>query len=185
MKKTAILFALAAFTACNNATNNDTPKTAKADTAAAATAKPTSTPPPMDSATMNKRAAQYMTPGEGQKLLASMDGKWTTESSFWMEENAPAQKSTGTCENKMILGGRYQQSTHKGDMSGMPFEGIGITGFDNIRKVFVNSWVDNMGTGIMYLEGPVRLSHQNHHHQRRLGRPHQRKNGDEGNTENN
>jgi hypothetical protein len=53
----------------------------------------------------------------------------------------------------MILGGRYQQSTHKGTFEGMPFEGMSIVGYDNAKKKFYSTWVDNMGTGIMYLEG--------------------------------
>jgi len=53
----------------------------------------------------------------------------------------------------MILGGRYQRSVHTGDMMGMPFEGISTTGYDNGRKVFFSTWIDNMGTGIMYMEG--------------------------------
>jgi hypothetical protein len=38
-------------------------------------------------------------------------------------------------------------------MMGMPFEGRSTVGYDNARKVFQSTWVDNMGTGIMYLEG--------------------------------
>jgi hypothetical protein len=55
--------------------------------------------------------------------------------------------------NEMILGGRYLQGTHKGTMMGMPFEGIGTNGYDNSKKIFVSSWVDNMGTGMIYMEG--------------------------------
>ena len=36
----------------------------------------------------------------------------------------------------------------------MPFEGISTTGYDNAKKVFVTTWIDNMGTGVMELEGP-------------------------------
>ncbi len=53
----------------------------------------------------------------------------------------------------MILGGRYQQAVHKGSMDGQPFEGISTSGYDNARKKFVNSWIDNMGTGMITLEG--------------------------------
>jgi hypothetical protein len=35
----------------------------------------------------------------------------------------------------------------------MPFEGISTLGYDNAKKVFMNSWIDNMGTGIMQLQG--------------------------------
>ncbi|MBD0376698.1 MAG: DUF1579 family protein, partial [Flavisolibacter sp.] len=31
--------------------------------------------------------------------------------------------------------------------------GTGITAYDNAKKVFVNTWIDNMGTGIMISEG--------------------------------
>jgi hypothetical protein len=53
----------------------------------------------------------------------------------------------------MILGGRYQQSTTKGSFNNMPFEGISLLGYDNAKKVFMNSWVDNMGTGILQMRG--------------------------------
>ncbi len=97
---------------------------------------------------------KYMAIGEMHKMLASADGEWKAEMEFWTAPGAPSEKSTSTCKNEMILGGRYQQSTMEGTMMGMPFEGRGIVGFDNIRKVFVNTWIDNMGTGLSYSEGP-------------------------------
>jgi hypothetical protein len=95
----------------------------------------------------------YMTPGENHKTLAKDVGTWKTEMSSYMEPGKPPVKSTGTAEITMIMGGRYQQSVYKGDMMGMPFEGISVVGYDNAKKAFVNSWIDNMGTGIMYMEG--------------------------------
>jgi hypothetical protein len=53
----------------------------------------------------------------------------------------------------MIMGGRYQQSHHSGNMMGQPFEGQGTLAWDNQRKVLINTWIDNMGTGLMYMEG--------------------------------
>ena len=35
------------------------------------------------------------------------------------------------------MGGRYQQSTFKGDFGGMPFEGTSTTGYDNAKKVLL------------------------------------------------
>jgi hypothetical protein len=36
---------------------------------------------------------------------------------------------------------------------GMPFEGIGTLAYDNAKKEFISTWVDNMGTGVMVLTG--------------------------------
>jgi len=56
--------------------------------------------------------------------------------------------------NKMVMDGRYQVSEAKGNMMGMPFHGMSTTGYDNHKKVFMSTWIDNMGTGVMKMEGP-------------------------------
>jgi hypothetical protein len=38
-------------------------------------------------------------------------------------------------------------------MMGMPFEGKSTMAYDNFTKKFISSWVDNMGTGVMTMEG--------------------------------
>jgi Protein of unknown function (DUF1579) len=100
-----------------------------------------------------KAWTDYMTPGDVHKMLAKSDGDWTTDVSLWMEPGKPPMKSQGVCTYKMILGGRYQQSTFKGMMMGMPFEGSGMLAYDNVKKTFYSTWVDTFGTGIMNLEG--------------------------------
>lgn len=97
----------------------------------------------------------YAKPGKFHEMLAKDDGDWTGEVSMWMDPTAPPTVSTGNCSNKMILGGRYQQSTFTMDMMGMPFEGINILGYDNAKKMFVSSWVDNFGTGILNMQGTL------------------------------
>jgi len=109
---------------------------------------------PVDQAAMEKAWQTYMTPGDVHKMLAKSDGEWTGDVSMWMAPGAPPEKSTATVINKMILGGRYQQNTYTGKMMNMPFEGTGTVGYDNAKKMFVSTWVDNMGTGIIYMEGP-------------------------------
>ena len=100
-----------------------------------------------------KAWTDYMTPGDVHKMIAQWDGKWNGAVTMWMQPGAQPTKSTSTCVNKMIMGGRYQQSTHTGNMMGQPFEGQSTLAWDNARKMFINTWVDNMGTGIMYMEG--------------------------------
>ncbi|WP_080777346.1 DUF1579 domain-containing protein [Chryseobacterium phocaeense] len=108
---------------------------------------------PVDSATAMKAWMEYSTPGEMQKTLAASDGNWTGTTTTWMENGGNPVTSQSECTNKMILGGRYQQSTYKGNFMGMPFEGMSLMGYDNTKKKFVSTWVDNMGTGIMHAEG--------------------------------
>jgi Protein of unknown function (DUF1579) len=107
-----------------------------------------------DSATMMKNWMAYATPGEAHKMLAKSSGTWTTDISVWEAPGGPVQKMSGTCVNKMILGGKYQVGNHTGTAMGMPFEGISTTAYDNLKKVMISTWIDNMGTGIMVMEGP-------------------------------
>ncbi|PSL47915.1 uncharacterized protein DUF1579 [Chitinophaga niastensis] len=106
-----------------------------------------------DSAAAQKAWMEYMTPGPNHQSMAKADGDWITDMTFWERPGAPPTKATGTCTNKMILGGRYQDSRFTATMMGMPFEGIGTLAYDNSRKVFISSWIDNMSTGMMILEG--------------------------------
>ena len=107
-----------------------------------------------DSATMMKNWQEYMTPGDVHKMMAKWDGTWNGDVTVWMYPGAPEQKSKSTNVNKMIMNGLYQQSTHTGDMMGMPFNGQGTIAYDIHKKEFVNTWIDNMGSGIMMLKGP-------------------------------
>ena len=107
-----------------------------------------------DSATMAKNWQAYMTPGDVHKMMSKWNGNWNGELSMWMQPGAPEQKSTSTAVNKMVMNGLYQQSTHTGNMMGMPFNGVGTTAYDIHKKEFISTWIDNMGSGIMVLKGP-------------------------------
>ena len=100
-----------------------------------------------------KAMMAYSTPGAIHQMLAKSAGTWNATVSMWMQPGTQPVSSSATCVNEMILGGRYLQSKNSGNFMGQPFEGIGLMGYDNAKKVFVNSWVDNMGTGIMNMTG--------------------------------
>lgn len=97
---------------------------------------------------------KYMTPGKEHQMMASWDGTWEGEITMWMSPDGPPTKSKGVASNKMVLEGRYQQATYSGSFEGMPFTGMSTLAFDNAKKVFISTWIDNMGTGIMVGEGP-------------------------------
>lgn len=136
-------------TSCNNqpATNDST--AAKQDTAAkeAATAEPQ-----MDSAAMMKAYQAFATPGDMHKWLAKFNGTWTADIVSYMDPSKP-EKSTATNVYTSSLNGLYQEGKMKGNMMGQDFEGHSTTGYDNSKKMFVSTWVDNMGSGIIYMTG--------------------------------
>ena len=93
------------------------------------------------------------TPGAPHKLFASLEGTWTTRTKSWMEPDKPPTEMTGTCTQKMLLGGRYLHQEYTGEMMGEPFNGINIIGYDNHTKKYVSVWFDSMSTGIYLFEG--------------------------------
>jgi hypothetical protein len=117
-----------------------------------------------DEAQMMAAMMELAKPGENHKLLEGLAGSWTYTGKFWMnpDPKAPPMEYPGKTVRKPIMGGRYFQADHSGKMQ-MPgpdgkmmdaeFKGMEIAGYDNAKKKFVSSWVDNMGTGIMQSEG--------------------------------
>ena len=105
---------------------------------------------------MMKRWEAAMTPGDAHKSLEAFVGSWNVEAKIWM--NGPKgdpSVSKGSAEYKMALGGRYLQQEFTGEMMGQPMNGIGYTGYDNFRKKYVSSWIDNMGTALSTMEGTM------------------------------
>jgi hypothetical protein len=100
-----------------------------------------------------KAMQDYMTPGDVHKMIAKYDGTWNSAVSVWMKPGDAPMTSKSVAVNTMILGGRYQQSKITGDYGGAPFEGFSLLSYDNAKKVFTSTWIDNFGTGTMTLEG--------------------------------
>jgi hypothetical protein len=72
-----------------------------------------------------------------------------------MEPDKPPVESSGTCEQRMILDGRYLRQEYAGDMMGKPFTGINLLGFDNHSGKYESVWLDSMNTGIFSFVGPA------------------------------
>ncbi|RXR32233.1 DUF1579 domain-containing protein [Flavobacterium piscinae] len=106
-----------------------------------------------DSATIAKAWEDFMTPGEPHKMLALENGTWNEEMTMWMEPGAEPMKNTMTAESKMIYGDRYQETIHKGEFMGMPFEGKSTLAYNNASQEYTSTWIDNMSTGIMVISG--------------------------------
>lgn len=114
--------------------------------------KPTNAAAATDDPAMAKMM-EFATPGPAHKVLDAKIGKWTTVVKWWMAPGTEPTTDTGSCEVKWIMEGRFIEDTYTGTMMGGPFHGRGTTGFDNLKKKYVGTWIDTMGTGIMHSEG--------------------------------
>jgi hypothetical protein len=112
---------------------------------------PAGGPPQMSEAEMQKMMA-LMQPGPNHEALGRLVGKWKTTFRMWMGSGEP-QVSEGTATYEWMLGERYLVNHQTGTFSDMPFEGMGIDGYDNGKREFFTCWMDNMGTGVMWLTG--------------------------------
>jgi hypothetical protein len=111
------------------------------------------TPSPAMEAMM-KTWAEISTPGAPHRLLAGMVGYWNVTTRAWMNGPGTApETSKGTSTYTAILDGRFIRQEVHGTMSGMPFTGIGITGYDNFKKKYVGFWIDNSSTALFTMEG--------------------------------
>ena len=92
------------------------------------------------------------TPGEPHKLLAKLEGNWTTKSIGW-QEGKQVMESIGTCEQKLVLNGHYLEQSYTGEMDGMPFSGINLLGYNNHTKKYESVWIDSMSTATYFFVG--------------------------------
>ncbi|MCU0286010.1 MAG: DUF1579 domain-containing protein [Acidobacteria bacterium] len=109
---------------------------------------------PEEEQKMMKRWMEYTSPGENHKYLEYFAGDWEITSTIWVPGANP-EVSRGFGASELIIGGRYLKSYIKGSMMQMPYEGFTITGYDNFKKEYVSSMIDNAGTGIYHTCGTL------------------------------
>ena len=86
--------------------------------------------------------------------LAKMVGEWSGMTTTWFEPDVVADESLMTGKMTSILDGRFVLYEYKGGLTGKPFEGLTIFGFDLATNKFQAAWVDSfhMSTAIMLSE---------------------------------
>ena len=116
----------------------------------------------MPSADEMKQMMELAKLNENHKVLTTTAGNYSYVVKMWMDPNGKPSESTGTAVRKAIMDGRYVTGDYTGSfkmpgadgkMQDMKFHGMSMDGYDNVKKKFVSGWVDNMGTGIMMMEG--------------------------------
>jgi hypothetical protein len=107
----------------------------------------------MDMRVMMEEYIKRGTPGAPHEMLAGLAGSWVAAVKTWMDATKEPLESIGTCEQKMILGGRFLRQEFSGNMMGIPYNGIGYTGYDNHTKKYVSTWMDSGNTAIISFAG--------------------------------
>ena len=102
---------------------------------------------------MMEAMMKAMTPGDAHKLLDGMVGTFDAKVTSSMDPSKPPEVSNGTSENSWVMGNRYVMQKFTGSFMGMPFQGVGYTGYDNIKKKYVGTWMDTMTTSMMISDG--------------------------------
>jgi hypothetical protein len=102
---------------------------------------------------MMKKWEAAATPGAEHKALEPLVGTWEVASKWWMDPTSPPMETKGRCKTSWILGGRFVQDEFEGEFMGKPMKGIGLTGYDNVKKKYNGVWIDNMGTAMLHSEG--------------------------------
>lgn len=93
------------------------------------------------------------TPGPHHKKMMESVGTWETTSK-WMQPGAPPETGTGAATIEGMMGGRFIMEVQASPMMmGVPWEGRGVFGYDNVAQKHVGAWFDTWGTGIMRVEG--------------------------------
>lgn len=92
------------------------------------------------------------TPGPAHKVLQPFVGTWQAKVKMYSEPGKPSE-SEGTMTRKWILDGRFLEEKFEGNFGGMEFKGIGLTGYDNVKKKYTGLWIDSMSTSMMTSEG--------------------------------
>lgn len=91
----------------------------------------------------------WMQTTKEHEALKKNVGEWDVAMKYWMAPGAPPMDMQGQAKMKLILGGKYVRQDFSGNFGGMPFAGIGISGFDTVDKKHTSLWLDNMSPVMM------------------------------------
>ena len=99
-------------------------------------------------------AQEPQTPGPEHAHLEKMVGTWDTV----MEMGG--QKSKGTATYKSICKGMWITSDFDSDLGGIPYQGHGVDGYDQMKKKYTGYWFDSMTSAPMSFEGNFDADHK-------------------------
>lgn len=98
-------------------------------------------------------AAQTPQPAKQHRKLAEQVGIWDAELAYLDFNTGKQATSRGTSIRKQPLGALWLIDSFQAKVMGMPFKGMGTTGYDPQKKKMVGTWIDSMTPSLMVIEG--------------------------------
>lgn len=92
-------------------------------------------------------------PGPEHKHLQRLVGDWECEVHTFQPGQDEATKSAAKAKIISLLGGLFIQQNFQGEMEGVKFRGRGVTGYDQVQKKFVGTWIDSTNSSMMVTKG--------------------------------
>jgi hypothetical protein len=93
-------------------------------------------------------------PQKEHEWLKQLVGEWNYEAEFTPMPGQPGMNTSGT-EVTRPIGGFWTLTEIKGDMMGMPFQGIMTIGYSPEKQKYIGTWIDNMTSKLLTYEGAV------------------------------
>ena len=114
-------------------------------------------PSPEEQQKMMQEYMAAMQPGDEHKRLEPFVGEYNVTMTMMMP-GSPPQVSKGTSSVKWVLGKRYLMEEmdikmKMGPGMEMPYNGIGMTGYNKTRNLYEGTWASSMDTHIYTMSG--------------------------------
>ena len=117
---------------------------ADTDTAAATVTEDQLAQDPTSQMTRWLRASQ---PGAEHQRLDDLAGRYTVTIRAWLTHaDQPPMQAEGEAEYRWVLGGRWLQQRLNSRLMGLPYEGLGMLGYDRTEEHYASYWQDSLST---------------------------------------
>jgi hypothetical protein len=87
------------------------------------------------------------------EVLKQDVGAWDATMKVWPNPGAEPAISHAKETNELLPGGLWLVSRFEGEIAGMPFTGVGTTGYDPDERRYVGTWADTMSPHLMVMHG--------------------------------
>lgn len=85
--------------------------------------------------------------------LAKYTGDWKADYVMWMDTSSASMSFQLSAHSEMKMNNLFFTSHYTGTVMDMAYEGVSTIAYDLQKGKFETTWMDNMNSGINYMEG--------------------------------